>query len=233
MTLIILLSCLRRCYTYLQRKQGNEPKAKNGKNGKKRDRDQAKTHTKTPHSAGAAAHYGSQAVADAAYSTSNNGASNITVDQSQKALARVAVGKGIRHGYVPRQTGQQSRAAPAVASGKSASVVAPSPVQASLNALTNNYRNSLNELQSAGTSENASNTATGAGSSAQAGATALSYVPGSLSRDDSLVDLAMIPFAEEGTGTSDAAASSGFSFVDFPFDANFLANDDFNESPPE
>ena len=55
----------------------------------------------------------------------------------------------------------------------------------------------------------------------------VSYVPGSLHRDDSLVDLAMIPIVGDGTITdSNAATSSGFSFVDFPFDSNIFANDD-------
>lgn len=111
------------------------------------------------------------------------------------------------------------------------SVVAPSPVQASLNALTNNYRNSLNELENLDqTTTSAQNTfgdpQTGMSSS-------FAYMPGSMRRDDSLVDLAMIPLAEEGTESNMEGDASGFSFVDFPFDPNFLAGVDyFNESSP-
>ena len=204
-----------------QRKVGNEPKAKNGK---KRERDQPKASSKTASSA-AAAYTASHAAGS--YTTSiNHAAPNITVDPSQKALARVAVGKGVRHGYVPRQPVNKSN--PTVGSGSSPSVVAPSPVQASLNALTNNYRNSLNELQNTDQSTSQNESVSASADPGQTGATALSYVPGSLHRDDSLVDLAMIPLAEEGAGTSDPSGSTGFSFVDFPFDPNFLAGDDFN-----
>ena len=57
----------------------------------------------------------------------------------------------------------------------------------------------------------------------------VAYVPGSLHRDDSLVDLAMIPLVGDGTvNESNAATSSGFSFVDFPFDSNIFSNEDTN-----
>merc|ERR1719394_585217 len=57
----------------------------------------------------------------------------------------------------------------------------------------------------------------------------VSYVPGSLHRDDSLVDLAMIPIIADGTTTeSNGDASSGFSFVDFPFDSNIFSSNDPN-----
>jgi hypothetical protein len=221
-------------WSFLQRKQGNEPKAKNGK---KREREQSNASgTIVPPSTAGAAHSATPGFSGSVYhSTVNHAAPDITVDQSQKALARVAVGKGVRHGYVPKQPAQNSNAVPGVASGSTPSVVAPSPVQASLNALTNNYRNSLNELHTAdqNTHDNASHSPPAAAApeaSAQTGSAALSYVPGSLHRDDSLVDLAMIPFADEGTGTCEAAASSGFSFVDFPFDPNYLTGDDFNGS---
>jgi hypothetical protein len=38
----------------------------------------------------------------------------------------------------------------------------------------------------------------------------------------------MIPLADDGAGMSNVAASTGFSFVDFPFDPNFLSGDDID-----
>ena len=145
------------------------------------------------------------------------------MQQSQKAIARVAVGKGVRHGYVPqRAKSTQNYHVPTTSTG-------PSPVQASLNALTQNFNQSMHE-----TTESAADvqgdyeyqlpeptrvTAAPAGHA--------SYVPGSLHRDDSLVDLAMIPLVGDGTtADSNVATSSGFSFVDFPFDSNIFANED-------
>ena len=42
------------------------------------------------------------------------------------------------------------------------------------------------------------------------------YVPGSMRRDDSLVDLAMIPMIDGGT-QENMFASNGLTFVDFPW----------------
>jgi hypothetical protein len=205
----------------MQRKQGNEPKVKNGK---KRDRDEAGNEGTASAIAKPAAYSANQVLPSANMyrNPGNSGASNITVNQSQKDLARVAVGKGVRHGFVPNPN--NNGAAAVRQTYPTPSVVAPSPVQASLNALTNNYRNSLNELQNADQGGEAQGTVTSDNGTAQR-ASSFTYVPGSLRRDDSLVDLAMIPLAEEGTETNNAAESSGFLFVDFPFDPDFLTND--------
>jgi hypothetical protein len=61
----------------------------------------------------------------------------------------------------------------------------------------------------------------------------LGYIPGSLRRDDSLVDLAMIPIAEEGVETDEADHSTGFAFVDFPFDSSYFLNDDLTDPSPQ
>jgi hypothetical protein len=156
------------------------------------------------------------------------------VNQSQKALARVAVGKGVRHGFVPNRN--NAAASVIQSTSQPPTVVVPSPVQASLNALTNNYRNSLNELQNAvpgGFSGDTQAVTTSCNGGDEGSSNYLAYVPGSLRRDDSLVDLAMIPLAEDGTETNAVVESSGFSFVDFPFDPNFLTNDEFNEMSHE
>ena len=142
-----------------------------------------------------------------------------TMQQSQKAIARVAVGKGVRHGYVPQRAKSTQN------------YHASTPVQASLNALTQNFNQSMHETTESATDvqgnyeyqlpEPTPVTAAPAGR--------VTYVPGSLHRDDSLVDLAMIPLVGDGTtADSNAATSSGFSFVDFPFDSNIFSNEDPN-----
>ena len=161
-------------------------------------------------------------------------APNSTMQQSQKALARVAVGKGVRPGYVPQRSKSTQKY------HASTSSVGPSPVQASLNALTQNFNQSMHETTG---STDAQGTANAVGNyqdvsdyqlpdptpvnAAPSGR--VTYVPGSLHRDDSLVDLAMIPLVGDGMlADSNAATSSGFSFVDFPFDSNIFSNEDPN-----
>ena len=176
---------------------------------------------------------------------SRDSTSSSALQHTQKAIARVAVGKGVRHGFVPHRTnkGQKKVDSSSQASGcqqVSATHITP-PVQASLNALTQNFNQSMHETiestvdmksePSAVVSHQDANqyqlSAPGVSSTGTTGR--VSYVPGSLHRDDSLVDLAMIPIIGDGTITeSNADASSGFSFVDFPFDSNIFSNEDPN-----
>ncbi len=81
-------------------------------------------------------------------------------------------------------------------------------VQAGLSALTNNFKSSLEAAQGEQTSVNAD--------SGDDSYPLASYVPGSMRRDDSLVDLAMIPVADDDA-PSDYMASSGLTFIDFPW----------------
>ena len=177
--------------------------------------------------------------------TTNNTTKN-TLQQSQKAIARVAVGKGVRHGFVPQQSknrlknSESSSSVPATQQISTTRPVAPSPVQASLNALAQNFNQSMHEtIDSADDMEgkpaavpshqdmNEYALPTSVVSTNTAGRVA--YVPGSLHRDDSLVDLAMIPLIGDGNLTeNNAAASTGFSFVDFPFDSDIFSNEDPN-----
>jgi len=250
----------------IKRKQGNEPTAKKG--GKKRDRSGKQGKPATGRNIGrcsntiGATNDGVNPVlagilyrssSDNAITTSNNNNNvntnsiNNTLQQSQKAIARVAVGKGVRHGFVPHQLHQNNilkntnsssnvlaaAAAVAASSSNNAQVstrpVAPTPVQASLNALTQNFNESL---QGATDSTNEIEGKPAAANSALAipnDEVEVGYVPGSLHRDDSLVDLAMIPGIigdEEITNEDNITSSTGFSFVDFPFDADFFSNDD-------
>merc|ERR1711939_104884 len=134
-------------------------------------------------------------------------------NQSQMAIARVAVGKGIRHSFShPGMKKSLHRPQPKRQESFSTSPSTSIPVQASLSVLESNYKHSLgvqpsetpNPLQPAAPSN--------------------VYVPGSLRRDDSLVDLAMIPIVDEGlqSSTSDLA---GLAFIDFPWqDPTFAPN---------
>lgn len=219
----------------IKRKQGNEPKAKTG--GKKRDRNGKRGEHTTARSG---SDYKSS---DDAVNPVLAGILYQSSSYSTTASSNVSNTDKVLHGFVPQQKHQTLLKACDSSSNivtninVSARSVAPSPVQASLNALTQNFNQSLHEdrtieanhisisthhqdvSQYATQPPTASTTATTA--------TATGYVPGSLHRDDSLVDLAMIPLiGDEVTTESNAATSSGFSFVDFPFDV--FSNEDPN-----
>lgn len=236
-----------------QRKQGNEPKPTPG--GKKRDRDDEKGGRSSSDDGGNSNQEAPSStsvnpvLAGILYrsassdNTATQSNSSHAPQQSQKALARVAVGRGIRHGFIPQQ--QHTGSSTSLNVAKSApKVVAPSPVQASLNALTNNFKNSLQGLQSSehNVSGSGDHSVSGSissqrdlyqGANGAVLAPNIEYIPGSLRRDDSLVDLAMIPIAEEGFETAEGAGSIGFSFVDFPFDSSYFLNDDLGDAPAE
>lgn len=227
----------------IKRKQGNEPKGKAG--GKKRDRNGKEGKCRNSSSVKTTSDAVNPVLAGILYRSSSdnahgsmNSSNGRTLQQSQKAIARVAVGKGVRHGYVPHQTKSHSKSVESSSRGLGNQLVAPSPVQASLNALTQNFNQSINEIvdnidgtesKPAATSSHQDMNQSSLTSSALSTDTSgrVTYVPGSLHRDDSLVDLAMIPILDDGTRSeSNVAASSGFSFVDFPFDSNFFSNED-------
>lgn len=235
----------------IKRKQGNEPKSKAG--GKKRDRngkqDNSVRNTIQSDSANSSdAMNLNPVLAGILYRSSSDSCIMTTntsmLEPSQKAIARVAVGKGVRHGFVPQQRNQNKllktidSSPPALTSAVASNSnnlqaattqsTSPSPVQASLNALTQNFNESLQgakdfaDLYAAPQPPLSSMQRTGP----------VGYVPGSLRRDDSLVDLAMIPGVAGNsvgdTTDSNAATSTGFSFVDFPFEPNFFFNEDNN-----
>lgn len=220
-----------------QRKQGNEPKAKTG--GKKRDRSGKRGEYTT-----------SRGSSD---KKSSNDAINPVLagilyqssSYSAMASSNATNNDNVRHGYVPQQNHQtllktcDSSSNILASTNVSARSVAPSPVQASLNALTQNFNQSLHETQdnpdrtteiNHGSiprhQQDVSHYATQL-PAASTTAAPTAYVPGSLRRDDSLVDLAMIPPIGDGvTNESNVATSSGLSFVDFPFD--IFSNEESN-----
>jgi hypothetical protein len=148
-----------------------------------------------------------------------------------QALARTAVGKGIRHGYCYTAVSQPAQPVPEqpVHRGSVSQSYAAAPLGGtsfdfpelqtandSLSQLTNNYRNSLNDLSSQNLDDEAlmptpldqmrdfSISASGTGA-----------FGGFLSRESSLLDLAMIPNVDCDGQQSDFR-SFGMNFVDFP-----------------
>ena len=132
---------------------------------------------------------------------------------SQQALARVAVGRGIRHSFSLPQNDSATMPSNVRSETNVNQSSSHSPVQAGLSALTSNFKNSLQDRTQS--SEDAKD-----GSGGDTPTSALTYVPGSLRRDDSLVDLAMIPMID-GEGENKQSNGAGLPFIDFPWDANF------------
>ncbi|CAB9519600.1 stress transcription factor A [Seminavis robusta] len=141
---------------------------------------------------------------------------------SQQAIAQAAVGRGIRHsiGYDSSATASAAAAvarvessATATATTEGTSFFIPTGVQDSLSQLANNYQNSLAaespypdkapsqpEAQPAQESSDSYN----------------EPFPSLLSRNSSLIDLAMIPTMMEGDEEDGMPTVPGMSFVDFP-----------------
>lgn len=194
-----------RSLLHIKRKTGNEPKPKS------LDKKQADSQGNAAVGLGEA-----QKNADSSMSGRANEASN-TLDasgraplHSQQALAQVAVGRGIRHGFSRPVTIK-----PVPLPSTSGIEPSQTPVQAGLSALSDNFQNSLRQD---GASLHESNQAYDQN---RDNPSSLSYVPGSLRRDDSLVDLAMIPFIDEDGQMEDLGGSDGLAFIDFPWDPNY------------
>jgi len=119
---------------------------------------------------------------------------------SQKAIAKQAVGKGIRHGFLPAAktpTPTRETLPAPVSSSTSLSSLQETNTANNLSELVSNYRNSLTNIPSA---TNEAQTSV-------------------LSRSSSLLDLAMIPAVDtdsDSAPTKPAEELTGWSFVDFP-----------------
>jgi hypothetical protein len=165
--------------------------------------------------------------------------SNIKPGSSHQALAQTAVGRGIRHGYtaascgksVPRQalsTNSKAEAMTSASASSSQSDLASAALNHSSFTFPESTVDSLSQLAS-----NYQNTLTGGHSNdveVEAEPTPLEQLrsrttspSGShnnyvcfLSRNSSLVDLAMIPGIDEDLQPSTDTNSYGLSFVDFP-----------------
>jgi len=150
---------------------------------------------------------------------------------SHQALAKAAVGRGIRHGYsasgasmtASRPVGTGPLQADASAANQSNATAAldaatftfpdHSGAEDSLTQLANNYRNSLNDLTSQDFGSDADPTPLDQIRDRSSG----SGFTGFLSRDSSLIDLAMIPSVDDALQPStDTSRNFGLSFVDFP-----------------
>ena len=189
-----------------QRKVGNE-----GKLGKKRDRvDNSREQKATVNVA-----YGSNSIPtfeNSQYppavgqptpgSQPVKGVAN-TIQRSHKELARVAVGKGIRHSFSVTTTSM-------LPLQEHAASITERSVEVGLSALTDNYKNSLRQGQAGTTSGRATEQDPSSSLSTTRG-----YFPRSLSCDDSLVDLAMIPLADDANPPQ--SDPTGLTFIDFPW----------------
>jgi hypothetical protein len=139
---------------------------------------------------------------------------------SQHALARSAVGKGIKYSYIaPANKAvvgtvkdlRPAKGAPITTTGDN------SKAEESLSQLENNFRNSLNEEPDAAVGDSDPTPL----SQMRNDPTASPYdFTGFLHRDNSLVDLAMIPISDDKGnefGYSDTNLDHGLTFVDFPY----------------
>lgn len=224
------------CFRKIQRKAGPAPSKEKGQ--KKRSRSDASASNST---AAPAANVNPVLVdilhrttgTRAAPATAARGAARkssrakVTSSSSQQELARAAVGKGVRHGLVP----PAASAGSATEALASASMIFPDPPQLglpdlenSLSELTNNYHNSLQDSELDHPGRGADGTTT---QSSESDPSFQMY--NFLSRDSSLVDLAMlIPTtnADEADVAESSAAmeptpvnelsASAMSFLDFP-----------------
>lgn len=149
---------------------------------------------------------------------------------THQALARQAVGRGVRHGFASAAAAPPESAAPhQIASlaqrGYTSTSAAAAAVSDSLSQLETNYRNVLNEGATAAAAADSHDptplSQMRSGSNFESGEFA-----GFLSRNSSLVDLAMIaPVDEEFPAPSSESNAQGFSFVDFPNPEVFPSND--------
>lgn len=145
-------------------------------------------------------------------------------NRSQQEIARVAVGRGIRHSFshplAKKPTPVISQTVPSTQTDNGDDTERSNDkvevVHASLSALKDNFQSSLEAAQEEKTSLN--------GDSGDDSFHTASYIPGSMRRDDSLVDLAMIPYVDDENQTENLP-TSGLTFIDFPWQDPNLFSD--------
>jgi len=144
-----------------------------------------------------------------------------------QALARRAVGRGVRHGYAAPLTESEGLQSMGAQHAVIAASSLPGPGLDSLSQLANNYRNVLNEAakeaSSSADDKVENNDPTPLSEMQGRNYESSSDFGGFLSRNSSLVDLAMIAPVDEDDLEMPPPASSastdpsrGFGFVDFP-----------------
>jgi hypothetical protein len=150
---------------------------------------------------------------------------------TQQALARVAVGKGIKHRFSVQRT---NSAKITLNNGSNSSRVPEdntTPLQAGLSALNDNFKNSLSgQIGDQSSMKDTADFQAPEVQVAQVPAPAPPfYVPGSLRRDDSLIDLAMLPIVDDSDVITETGTSTGMTFVDFPWqDPSLFPEDETN-----
>lgn len=207
-----------RSLLHIKRKTGNEPKSKNS-DKKRADRIVASVANSIA---------GGNRVAKPSFyvgdSTLSQAAAASGPQHTQQAIARTAVGVGIRHSFSLPGQPKENRPMPAPVSSTT-SAVAPTPVQSNLTALETNYQTYLQQDKNSTDPTPLSPVTTTTTLSG-----ALAYVPGSLRRDDSLVDLAMIPMVDslitDPDQPQESTAGSSMSFIDFPWDPSMFQDEE-------
>ena len=143
---------------------------------------------------------------------------------AHQALARTAVGRGIRHGYslnAGSHPGSQPARNTSASQGTTAAASSGAPfdfpdqmpsANDSLSQLTSNYRNSLNDMSAQSLDDETMPTPLDQMRDPNA---SVGY-GGFLSRNSSLVDLAMIPNVDDPDDQQTDFRSFGMNFVDFP-----------------
>jgi hypothetical protein len=159
--------------------------------------------------------------------------------QGHKAVARAAVGKGIRHSFAAAAAAAPQQGSTAASEGGgcaalnaiiTSSFTFPEHTSSSLSQLEDNYRNSLNDLTAAeaiaaGTDPTPLDQMQMQQSSPTSAPSDSMNFTCFLSRNSSLIDLAMLPSIEDGLppsidhskgGGGDGGDMDGYGFVDFP-----------------
>jgi len=168
-------------------------------------------------------------VAKAKPTPSQNDAPTAAV--GHQALARRAVGRGVRHGFTSPPLQPEPTQPEATTSTLVAAARHPQANSDNLTELATNYRNVLNEGRAAAVStSNPSNDNTSNDPTPLSQMQRSNYDSGTfggfLSRNSSLVDLAMLaPVADEEPPPSDNTGD-GFGFVDFPNPEIYPSNHD-------
>eukprot|EP00977_Amphora_coffeiformis_P000898 scaffold190_cov171-Amphora_coffeaeformis.AAC.23 len=152
-------------------------------------------------------------------STEPRETSSTTLNSSYRAVAKSAVGRGVRHSFTGRMTlpVASSSAASLPDNASSEPRMETNESQDSLSQLATNYRNTLNGYHGQGEIDDMGaehfHFDTDPTPLAQLRGDTSSSA-GLFSRDPSLLDLAMIPEMDEGDDGGEP--SNAFSFVDFP-----------------
>ena len=198
-----------------QRKATTTPKDKNGRKPQAAEKSRTATQLAPLSTAkGGVVHQAKSSATPPSYSYKHN-APAVPQGNSQQAIAQAAVGRGIRHsiglGSARAPTATTTEAPPANTAPENSNYAMQKGVQDSLSQLANNYQNSIGDLPTYPEDVGSQDQQHEISSSAAF----LSSDPFAslVSRNSSLIDLAMIPTLDDG---EPMPSIPGMNFVDFP-----------------